>query len=277
MRDAPHSDQLFDLHLHSSRSDGRYAPEEVLEKAVEGGLEVIALTDHDLIGAVDPGVHAFGSRSLRVISGTELSGTHDGREYHLLVYFPGDPPPGFVAFCEQQIKARSERFDAAVHNIALPDLPTAAEAASSPDGEVALTRLHLAHALVEAGHAEDVGDAFAQYAHSRNVPRIEVPFVDCIRIARDFGGVTSWAHPPREAANRYLETFVEAGLQGLEGMRPAMKRQDRNYFRKAARRHHLFLTGGSDWHGWRSARRLGLFRLRGTQIDGFLDALLAAA
>lgn len=275
MRRSPEPSQILDLHLHSSRSDGRYAPDEVLERAVAGGLEVIALTDHDLIGAVEPGVHRIDGRELRVLAGAEVSGTHAGREYHLLVYFPAEPPGGFVDFCAEQIKARARRYDTAVDNIGLPDVPHAPAEARS--GDRALTRLHLAQALVQAGHAQDLGDAFSRYAGHDNVPRLDLPFTECIRIARSFGGVTSWAHPPREAVNAHLETFVAAGLQGLEGLRPTLKRTDRTFFRKIARRHHLYLTGGSDWHGWHRSTPLGLFRLRGAQVTGFLDALDAAA
>ncbi len=275
MRPIPQRNQLFDLHMHSDRSDGRFSPEEVLERAVEGGLQVVALTDHDLIGAVDPGLHRIGTRDLHVLAGAEISGTHDGREFHLLVYFPGEPPAGFVDFCSDQVKARARRYDAAVHNIALPGVASSPE--SARDGHLALTRLHLARALVDAGHADDLGDAFARYASHENVPRLDLPFTECIRIARGFGGVTSWAHPPKEAVLAHLDAFVEAGLQGLEGLRPALKRADRKFYKQAAKRHGLFLTGGSDWHGWHPSQRLGLFQLRGADVAGLLEALEAAA
>ena len=131
MRPIPQRNQLFDLHMHSDRSDGRFSPEEVLERAVEGGLQVVALTDHDLIGAVDPGLHRIGTRDLHVLAGAEISGTHDGREFHLLVYFPGEPPAGFVDFCSDQVKARARRYDAAVHNIALPGVASSPESAAA--------------------------------------------------------------------------------------------------------------------------------------------------
>jgi predicted metal-dependent phosphoesterase TrpH len=264
----------FDLHLHSNRSDGRFEPEEVLEHAARGGIDVIALTDHDMTCALDPKVHQVGSRQIRVVSGAEISGQHDGREFHLLVYFPGDPPTGFRDFCASQIHARAERYDQAVENIGLPGLPDLS--AQAARGELAITRLHLARSLVEAGHATDVPDAFSRYARHPTVPRLAVPFVECIRVARSFGGLTSWAHPPRIAVNRYLEAFVDAGLQGLEGLRPGLVRTDRNLYRKAARRHGLYLTGGSDWHGW-TTQPLGLFQLRGQSIAAFLDALERAA
>lgn len=275
MRWCPKPNDLIDLHMHSNQSDGRYAPSEVLERAVNGGLQVIALTDHDLIGAVAPGMHRIDGHDLRVIAGAEISGTHEGREYHLLVYFPDEPPAGFVDFCASRIRARAERYDTAIDNIGLPGVPRAPIEAL--DGDRSLTRLHLAQALVEAGHAQDLGDAFSHYASHDNVPKLDLPFTDCIRIARSFGGLTSWAHPPREAVLAHLDTFIDAGLQGLEGLRPSLKRKERTGLKKLAKRHGLYVTGGSDWHGWRASAPLGLFRLRGADVTGFLDALHAAA
>ena len=140
--------QKFDLHIHSDRSDGRFSAEHVLELCAASGLQVVALTDHDLANVVDPGEWTFGSRTLRVISAAEISGTHEDREFHLCVYFPHEVPTGFRDFCQQRAKDRADRYEAAVQNIGLPGVQEADQAAK--DGQRALTRLHLAHALVEA-------------------------------------------------------------------------------------------------------------------------------
>ena len=270
---APSPTGTFDLHLHSNRSDGRFEPAEVLERAAAGGLQTIALTEHDLVGALDPGVHVVGKRKVHVISGAEVSGVHAGSEHHLLVYFVGEAPTGFREFCHKQVLRRVRRYEEAVERINLPGIQPPPEEARR--GELALTRHHLARALVEVGHAESLGDAFSKYASYGYVPRIEMPFTECIRIARSWGGVCSWAHPRLDALEKHLPEFVEAGLQGLEGLRPGMNRRDRNSVRKAARRHGLFLSGGSDWHGWHDSGHLGLYRLSGQQVRGFLDALAA--
>jgi predicted metal-dependent phosphoesterase TrpH len=263
----------YDLHLHSSRSDGRFSPQEVLAKAASSGLDVIALTDHDLTGGIAPGEHVVGGRSISVIAGAELTGTHEGREFHLLVYFPGEPPPEFIALCQSQTQARAQRYDAAVQNMGLSGVELAPPEAHT--GELALTRHHLGRAVVRAGHAATVGDAITKFATRENVPAVSMPFVSCIERARAAGGVTSWAHPPREALEAHLAEFAAAGLQGLEGIRPGMRREDRVYVKKLAKRYGLFLTGGSDWHGWGGAGDLGLFRIRGEDLVPFLDALAA--
>lgn len=274
MIDFLHAGTRFDLHLHTQRSDGAHSPDEVLRRCARGGLDVVALTDHDLETS-EPGVHEVEGRRLYVLGGAEISGVHEGREYHLLVYFPGSIPDGFRAFCRAQCLERAERFTTAMQNLDLDAAdPLDAEAL---EGKRALTRLHLAHALVKHGRARSSSDAFSRFLSERHghVPRLSYPLVDAIRLAREHGGITSWAHPAVQDIERHLDTFVAAGLQGIEGLRPCLDARDRNFFRRTARRYGLFLTGGSDWHGWTDANP-GLFRLQATELRDFLDTLMAA-
>ncbi len=265
----------FDLHMHTSRSDGKFDPTEVLQKAAGGGLEVIAVTDHDTIGAVAPGIHEVNGRKLYVIAGAEISGLHEGIEYHLLVYFPGEIPEGFRTFCEEQCRERAIRYAAAIDRIGIEGIPEPQAAAL--DGQRAMTRLHLARELVERGHAKHVRDAFSRFIGDAtgNVPTLSLPMTKAIEIARAFGGITSWAHPRVESVKMHLSAFLDAGLQGIEGLRPMLKSRDRGFFRRTARRHGLFLTGGSDWHGWID-EDLGLFSLTGSEVGDFMDSLAAA-
>ena len=265
----------FDLHMHTSHSDGKYAPEEVLQKAALGGLDVIAITDHDLIGAIEPGVHEVDGRRVHVIAAAEISGEHDGTEFHLLVYFPGAIPEGFQLFCEAQCRARAARYTEALGRIGKDGmLPPGPEAVQ---GNRSLTRLHLARALVAGGHARHISDAFSRFVGDRsgNVPSLALPMTKAIEIARSFGGVTSWAHPRVASVKNHLGTFLDAGLQGIEGLRPRLGSRDRGNLRRDARRHGLFLTGGSDWHGWVD-EDLGLFSLSQSDLGDFMDCLAAA-
>lgn len=259
----------FDLHLHTSASDGRFPLATVLSKCAANGLDVIAITDHDLSLDLQPGPHTIDGKVLHVLPGAEVSGVHDGREYHLLVYFPNGVPDGFVAFCRGQCDERLQRFQATCTALGV-------ELERPPDAR-ALTRLHLAHALVAAGHVGSRSEAFGQYLSDRhgNVPHLQLPFTEAIRIARSFGGVTSWAHPPVDACKRYVAEFTLSGLQGLESIRPRQNSSDRKTLKKLARRHGLFLTGGSDWHGWNEPNP-GLFRVDAGQLEGLIATLRAA-
>jgi predicted metal-dependent phosphoesterase TrpH len=272
-----HPGTRYDLHLHTDCSDGRYTQEEVVERCAEAGLEVVALTDHDFATAVDPGRHRIGSRTLHVIAGAEVSGAHAGREFHLMVYFPRDVPDAFRHRCQEQSAARARRYQATLDRLNLPDLPPPDDDARA--GTRALTRLHLARALVHAGHVANVPDAFRRYLGNTlgNVPTVTLPFTEAIRIARSHGGVTSWAHPSSNDASAYAPAFVAAGLQGLEVLRPRLTGRERRALRKLARKHGLFVTGGSDWHGWDNSGDLGLFAVRRHEIRAFVDVLDAAA
>lgn len=259
----------FDLHLHTTASDGRYGLDEVLSRCAAGGLDVVAITDHDLAPDLQPGPRDVDGRTLHIIAGAEVSGVHDGHEYHLLVYFPGDVPEGFRTFCRAQCLERTERFLDTVRSLALDLLP--------PEEAKAVTRLHLAHAMVEAGIVGTRQEAFSRFLGERHghVPPFTLAFTDAIRIARSFGGITSWAHPPRRAVEAYLPTFAAAGLHALELHRPFLRSADRKVLKKLARRNGLFATGGSDWHGW-SGSDPGLFRVQADQLTGLIDTLIGA-
>ncbi len=259
----------YDLHLHSDRSDGEHPPDEVLRRCARGGLDVVAITDHDIVPAFEPGLRNVEGRDIRVIAALEASGVHDGAELHFLIYFPGPVPSDFALFSRRQVEARVERYDAAAGKLGLP---LADESARS--GQRALTRHHLARALIAAGRAKHIHDAFARFVGTGcgNVPPFTVTAGEVIDAARQSGGLVSWAHPGRDQVDRWLAQLVALGLQGVEGIRPSLTSRDRRVYRDAARRHGLFLTGGSDWHGWHDLDP-GLFAVERDSIASFADLL----
>jgi len=240
----------FDLHLHSSRSDGEFSPDEVLRRCARGGLDVIALTDHDIGPAIEAGPVEVEGRRLHVVHGAELSGVHEGEEFHLLVYFSGEMPTPFAEFLRERSSLRARRYDQAIENIGLPGLAPADALANR--GDRAVTRLHLSQALVQAGHVRNLREAFKRFTGRQHglVPSVELDFIEAIEVTRAAGGFTSWAHPSLEAARAHSATFARHGLQALEAWRPRMSAHDRAVLMRMALRHGLLITGGSDWHGW---------------------------
>jgi len=265
----------MDLHMHSDRSDGRFDVDAVLHKAAAGGLDLIALTDHDLPSQAPAGRVVIGGQPLHVLHGVEVSGVYEGVELHLLVYFPGAMPEGFRVFCQDLARRRADRYETARERLGLEGLPAADAAAHA--GERSLTRLHLSRSIVDSGHARNLADAFKRFTGDQhgNVPNVELAFVEAIRVARSHGGLTSWAHPPLEQAKAWTRPLAQAGLQGLEGLRPGLGKKTRRTYSKLARKHGLVLTGGSDFHGW-SPQRLGDFAVQSQQTQAFQKALFAA-
>ncbi len=235
--------------------------------AARGGIDVLALSDHDLPSALAAGVHEVEGHRIRVIAAAEVSGAHAGREFHLLVYFPGSPPPEAVAFLRTRAASRAVRFNEAAERLNIPDRADVA----AVEGSRALTRFHLAAALTEAGVVKRPSDAWS-LLRGDTVPLIDFAFVDAIALARKWGGLTSWAHPALADANAHLATFAAAGLQGLEVSRPGLPKPTRNGLKRLAKRFNLLITGGSDWHGWWPGK-LGDFRFDGEHAEQFLARL----
>lgn len=262
--------------MHSNCSDGRLDPSSLLRACANGKLDVVALTDHDLPSSIEPGWHEVEDHEVFVVAGAEVSGVHEGFEYHLLVYFPADVPEAFRSFCQEQCVVRAERYTVAVERLGLPDVPAAPESAKA--GHTAITRWHLAKALVDLGRAASIHEAFRGplAAGGGIVPPVKLPFVDAIATARSMGALTSWAHPPLGGIDAHLSTFVAAGLQGLEATRPRIASNTRKRIRNAARRHGLYVTAGSDWHGWREPGGPGTFFVHTHEVQGFVDALTAS-
>ena len=264
----------LDLHMHSSRSDGKLSPESVLAAAAAGGLDVIALTDHDLPPTIPQGPQRVGHREIHVVHGVEISAMHEGRELHLLAYFPGEMPADFVAFCVERAQSRARRYADALDAIGLPGMDGPDQDAR--EGRRALTRYHLARALVLAGHSATLADAFRQWAgeHLSYVPALDLLFVDAIAAVHDAGGFSSWAHPDLELARAWTQTFAAVGLHALEAHRPSVGRGVRDTLARLAFKHRLGVTGGSDWHGWQG--ELGSFSVPLRQVTDLARAVAIA-
>jgi len=247
-----------DLHMHSDRSDGHHSPEDLLAMAAQGGLDVIALTDHDLAPALSAGTHEVGGRSIRVIAGVELSTMHMGTEQHLLVYFPEEMPQRFSAWCTQRARWRAGWYDASLDALGLDEVPRADAQARA--GLRCLTRVHLARALVDAGVVPNLGTAFQEYVGSQvdRIPQLNMSFLDALSVALEAGGWTSWAHPNPAQADAWTPHFCAAGLHALEAWRAAGGKHRRDNMHRLAVRNSMAITGGSDWHGT-GPRKLGSF------------------
>lgn len=258
----------LDLHMHSTRSDGRHPPLEVLETCAKRGLHTVAITDHDVPPGLPSGPHTFGRRTIRLVHAAEVSAVYDGFEFHLLAYFSGEMPHAFRAFLTERAQARAQRYDASAAALGLPPADAAAHA-----GQRALTRHHLAQALVEQGHCGSVHAAFqGPLARGRGVvPGISLTVAEALATMNACGAVAVWAHPRVEHARRYAETFRDLGLHGLEALRPSASHDRRAVLSQLAHQLGLVVTGGSDWHGWHG--RLGSFRVRSREIAPFLARL----
>jgi predicted metal-dependent phosphoesterase TrpH len=259
----------LDLHLHTDRSDGKHPPGQVLSDLIAARVDVAAITDHDLEPAWPAGPFRHNGRSIHLLHGAEVSASFEGAELHLLVYFPGEMPADYRAFLRKRAAFRAWRHEEVGRRLGLPLVaPPAAW-----EGQLALTRHHLARALVAAGRVPDHRSAWTGplSREAAVVPPIEISAAEVIATTTAAGGRVSWAHPPLEEAAAKAPGLAALGLHALEAHRPGIGRVGRDDLARIAHKARLQTTGGSDWHGWHGP--LGSFTLPGREASSFLAAL----
>lgn len=239
-----------DLHTHTNASDGELAPAQLVALAIEHGLDVIAVADHDTTNGLDAALVAARQTMLEVIPAVELSADVEDAEVHVLGYFMNWRDGDFQAMLEKFRDARFGRAEKMTRKLAELGAPVSFERIKEIAGDASLGRPHVAQALVEAGHVADVKEAFDKYI-GRNGPayveRFRLTPQDAVALILRAGGVPVLAHP-RDVTN-WVEPLVKAGLVGLEVHYLAYDDATRAQLSRLAKQYGLLATGGSDFHG----------------------------
>lgn len=267
----------LDLHVHTHASDGHLPPAEVVRAAVAGGLDVVAITDHDTVAGVGEALKTARDLPVRVVPGVEVSARHGDGEVHILGYFVDPESEALRRHESEALGVRERRMRGMVDRLRGLGVEVSYDEvleAAGPDA-AAIGRPHLARALLARGHIRTFGEAFERYIADGGPAfvRGERPSVgDAIEMIHSAGGVAVWAHPPMEMVEREVPRFAELGMDGVECFRPHNLPADVRRLENLARESGLFPTGGSDWHGpHRSA--LGDFHVSGERMPELLDLL----
>ncbi len=244
-----------DLHTHTTASDGSLEPRDLVRAALDAGLDVVAVTDHDTLAGVSPATEAAVGSGLRVLPGVELSALYEGHSLHLLGY-------GFDVSSSQLgtrlrglSMGREERARAILELLAGIGAPISWERVAAL-GQGAIGRPHIARALVEAGHARDVADAFDRFIGEgapAYLPSGRMNVAEAIGLVREAGGEVALAHallPDRPLdLDVVLPTLRAAGLTGLEVYHSEHDAAATRRLRRLADEQGLWWSGGSDFHG----------------------------
>ncbi|WP_150462140.1 PHP domain-containing protein [Nesterenkonia ebinurensis] len=247
----------FDLHTHSTVSDGTEPPAHVVAEAARVGLAGIALTDHDSSAGWDEARAAAQQHGLVFIPGMEISSKTDTASVHMLSYLhdPLDP-----AMLEINAATRGGRVERAkrICELLAEDFPITWELVMEQVSEDAsIGRPHLADALVAAGVVESRTEAFQRhlYKGSRYYVGQDNPHpAEVVERVRAAGGVPVIAHAMAGARGNTLsltelEELVEAGMLGVEVHHRDNPPEGQQLLLDLARRRDLIITGSSDYHG----------------------------
>jgi 3',5'-nucleoside bisphosphate phosphatase len=269
----------FDMHTHSTSSDGTLDPEQVVELASTRDLTGIALTDHDTTGGIERARAAAAGTRLTVLLGCELSAEHEGNPVHVLGYGFDPEEPTFAArraWIREGRIGRARRMVERLRGLgAEVDFQRVRELA----GEGAIGRPHVARAMVEAGVVDDVRAAFGPdwigTGGRAYVAKDAVAPVEAVDLIRGAGGVAVLAHPSIHAGARavpepLIRAMAAAGLDGLEADHPDHPPADRARWRALAAELGLETTGSSDCHGALYGYRLGVDRTPDPTVERLL-------
>jgi predicted metal-dependent phosphoesterase TrpH len=267
---------VIDLHLHTTASDGRLTPIELVDLAAASGLRVMAVTDHDTTGAVaDAQAHAR-TRGLEAISGIEITAVFEGRDVHMLAYFVDVGDAAFQRFLTSQRASRMTRLQAIGARLAELGMPVQLDAAlalARLQSSVSVGRPQAARALVAAGYVKDTREAFDRWlgvGRPGFVPRVGPAPVDVIPIVHDAGGVLSVAHPGRTQIDDQLPMLRDAGLDAIEVYHSDHDAEATARYAALASELGVFATGGSDFHDPASKLRPGSVTLPWPHWDRLL-------
>jgi 3',5'-nucleoside bisphosphate phosphatase len=244
-----------DLHTHSTASDGIYSPAELLHKAKDVGLRVLALTDHDTTDGVEEAAQAARTLDIDLIPGIEINTDAGGGEVHVLGYFLEFWRPELQTVLKVLRDARERRGQRMVELLNEQGVHISWERVREiAQGSVG--RPHVAEALREAGYVQTIGEAFDTYIGRdcyAYVPRYKLTPKDAVHLIASANGLPVIAHPIElpglDELRIWLPDLCEAGMVGLETYYGAYTPENERELLALAREYHLIPTGGSDFHG----------------------------
>ena len=243
-----------DLHLHSTASDGRLSPAEIVHKSVESGLTIMAIADHDTVDGIAPAlVAAEAFPGLKVIPCVEIGTDVPDSEVHILGYFIDYTDHGLRATLEKMRNSRLERAQGMIAKLGNLGIHIEWERVQEIAGSGSVGRPHIAQAMLEKGYVTSVKEAFTKYIDRSGpayVERKKLLPVEVVRLILRANGLPVLAHP---SFVNDLETIVTelkaAGLVGIEAYYDGYTAEEINGLVSLAGRYNLIATGGSDYHG----------------------------
>jgi len=247
-----------DLHSHSTFSDGMLGPEALVERAVQRGVDMLALTDHDETGGLAGAREVATAWGIRLINGVEISVQWEAVTLHIvgLCIDPAHAPllEGLAAIRAGR-ECRAQRIATSLAGAGIPgSLDGARRYAKNPE---LVSRAHFARYLVETGYARDTNAVFRSYLTPGKpgyVPHQWAELAEALRWINGSGGVAVLAHPGRYPLNqqqceRLLEEFIGLGGVAVEVVTGSHAPDEFVTWARYARRFGLQASAGSDFHG----------------------------
>lgn len=249
--------KTFDLHTHTTESDGTYTPKELIERAYERGLKGIAITDHDTVAGLSEGRKRAEELGLEFIPGIEFSCNIGDLEVHILGYFIDPEDEVFKGHLKRLADIRDERNRRLLEKLRQYRINLDMEELKKEAGGDIISKAHIANLMVKKGYVYTRGAAFKEYMGKHGVayvPKENFTPEQAVEIIVQNGGIASLAHPALiTTRDRVLEDLIvklkAKGLSGIEANYSGFTEAEKLKYWGMAVKHNLAVTGGSDFHG----------------------------
>jgi predicted metal-dependent phosphoesterase TrpH len=249
---------IHDLHSHTRASDGLLTPEELVLRAVEHRVGVLAITDHDTVAGVQPALDAVAKHQLplKIIAGVEVSTLWENHEIHIVGLGVDVTHPVLTAFLQAQSARRLARAELIAKRLEKAHIPDALAGALALAEGGAITRGHFARFLIAQGKADNMAQVFKNYL-ARGKTGYAPPQWCTIKQAIDAihhsGGRTVLAHPGRYGLSakwlkRLIAHFSEEGGDAMEVAQCQQAPNERTQLARYAQDYQLAASQGSDFH-----------------------------
>lgn len=248
----------FDLHLHSSYSDGSDNIKDLLNNIISSGIKIFALTDHDTVAGCEE-MKNIVPTDILFLPSVELTCHSDGLSCHILGYNCDCNNQALLSLIEKGKILRRKKLDTRIkylhdiHNITLT-----ADETEWLYSRTSVVKTHIANILVKRGLASDNVSAMKKYLDDCKTGKTKFEIDEAIDAIKTSGGVPVWAHPlggegeehdSKEEFILKLETMKKYGIEGLECYYSRYNQDEAEFLVNCAESNRLFISGGSDYHG----------------------------
>jgi predicted metal-dependent phosphoesterase TrpH len=246
---------MIDLHTHTTASDGRCSPQQLVARASAAGVTVLSVTDHDTVDANEAAAASCAEAGITFVTGIEITAVSDESDVHVLGYFIDPGAPGLHRFLTEQRQRRIDRIGRIIAQLREFGMKLDAGAILQPvidrPGK-SIGRPAIARALVDAGHVKTTNEAFDMWlARGRPgfIAREGASPHTVFEQIHAAGGVASLAHPGLLRRDEWIAGFAASGLDAIEAYHTSHDEVQLRAYRSLASRLGLCVSGGSDYHG----------------------------
>lgn len=246
---------MIDLHTHTTASDGRCSPAELVSRAQAAGVTVLSVTDHDTVAGCDAVAAACERAGIAFVPGIEITAVQSAVDVHVLGLFIDRESPALHTFLAEQRRRRVDRVRKMLDRLAGLGVHLDADAILAPglaDPRRAVGRPWIARALVAGGHVATVSEAFDTWLGAGRpafLPRLAAAPAEVFERIHDANGIASVAHPGLLGRDEWLAQFAADGVDAFEAYHTRHDADQTARYVALAVRHGVVVSGGSDFHG----------------------------